>query len=137
MFQTRPQQKSRNVWATFKRKFESKIFQNNPNQVVLIGSSIVEKAKVKVVLLLMLKLLLVLLTLLLLTLLLLVTLLLMTSLLRLVTLLVLVIILALLRTLDTLMAVLLMGECIDGGQCDQKKLPNVYKSCPKMISQEN
>ena len=23
---------------------------------------------------------------------------------------------------------------MDGRQCDQKKLPNVYKSCPKMIS---
>ena len=24
----------------------------------------------------------------------------------------------------------------DGNQCDQKKSPNVYKSCPKMISLE-
>ena len=25
---------------------------------------------------------------------------------------------------------------VDHQQCDQKKLPNVYKSCPKMISLE-
>ena len=25
----------------------------------------------------------------------------------------------------------------DKNQCDQKKSPNVYKSCPKMISLEN
>ena len=26
--------------------------------------------------------------------------------------------------------------CLYGGQCDQKKSPNVYKICPKMILQE-